>query len=109
MILSGKLFFGQKRVKEEKVLSGPHLVMDHDRFKGVNADKTSATGTDMSFRDQLEDSFLKLCKQLDISVPLWLDKNTREFAAFRKTIFFQDQFNEDAFAFDRFEIKLEKL
>lgn len=60
--------------------------------------------TDVSYTDRLEKCLLKLCKELGIPVPLWLKKNTREFARFKRTFFFSDQFEEKV-GFDRFEIR----
>jgi len=60
-----------------------------------------------SFRDCLEIMFLELCKKLDIEAPLWMKKNTREFAMYNKTVFFKEQF-VDAVYFDFFELKVEK-
>ncbi|OPZ86319.1 MAG: hypothetical protein BWY74_03679 [Firmicutes bacterium ADurb.Bin419] len=59
----------------------------------------------VSFRDLLEDNFIALCKELDISVPLWLKRNTTEFARYRRTSFTKDQFIEDV-KFDRLEIRI---
>ena len=55
----------------------------------------------------LEWCFVNLCKQLDIPMPLWLKKNTKEFARFRQTIFFEEQFTEKI-EFNRFQINLLK-
>ena len=55
------------------------------------------------FTAQLEHCLVDLCHQLDIPIPLWLGKNTREFARFHQTLFFSEQFTE-AIAFDRFQI-----
>lgn len=62
--------------------------------------------TSASYRDALEDCFIRVCKELEIPVPLWLKKNTKEFSAFRKTFFSNEQFAEKV-KFDKFEIKLE--
>lgn len=59
-----------------------------------------------SFKELLEGNLIALCKELDISVPLWLKRNTTEFVRFRRTSFTKDQFI-DCVKFDRFEIKLE--
>ena len=40
-----------------------------------------------SFVKQLEKCLIKLCRELEIPIPLWLEKNTREFARFHQTIF----------------------
>ena len=59
----------------------------------------------VSFADKLEGCLLGLCKELDISAPLWLKKNTKELGAFRKTSFTQEHFVEKI-RFDSFEIRL---
>ena len=60
-----------------------------------------------SFGACLEECFLMLCKELEIPIPLWLKKNTKEFGRFHKTFFPADQFLETVL-FDRFELTLEK-
>ncbi|NSW91126.1 MAG: hypothetical protein HPY74_10735 [Firmicutes bacterium] len=60
----------------------------------------------MSYTDMLEECLIGLCKELDIPVPIWMKKNTHEFAAFQRTFFSNDQFAEKV-NFDRFEIRLE--
>jgi hypothetical protein len=58
----------------------------------------------ISFREALEKCFISLCKELDIQVPMWLKKNTTEFAAFGRTSFIDEQFIEKV-NFQRFEIR----
>ncbi len=58
-----------------------------------------------TFVQELEHALIGLCRSLEIPIPLWLSKNTHEFAAFRQTIFFAEQYNEPV-AFDRFQIRL---
>lgn len=65
---------------------------------------TSDIQTD-TFVKALESGLIKLCRSMDVPIPLWLSKNTHEFAAFKQTIFFSDQFTEDV-KFDRFQIRL---
>ncbi len=60
-----------------------------------------------SFVKQLESCLILLCRQLEIPIPLWLDKNTKEFARFHQTIFFEEQFIDNV-NFNRFQIKLLK-
>jgi hypothetical protein len=60
------------------------------------------------FRDILEECFLEICKSLDIPVPLWLKKNTTEFAAYKRTFFNSEHFVEKI-NFDRFEIRMDKV
>lgn len=57
-----------------------------------------------SFSGVLEGALILLCKELDVPVPMWLKKNTREFAAFHQTMFFKEQYTEKV-RFDRFQIK----
>lgn len=47
------------------------------------------TGT---YQDRLEKCLVEICSLLNIEVPMWLNKNTREFVRFRRTSFYSDQF-----------------
>lgn len=60
---------------------------------------------DVRFSLKLEHALILLCKELDIPVPIWMTKNTHEFAAFRQTIFFAEQYTEKV-RFDRFQIRM---
>ena len=62
---------------------------------------------EQSFRDALEECFIGLCRELDIPVPIWLKKNTSEFAKFHRTFFPHDQFIEKV-DFDRLEVRYEQ-
>lgn len=84
MILYGKLVLGTKVLKEAS-------------FEVIDEN--------ISFRDRLEECLIGLCKELDIPVPLWLKKNTKEFIHYRTTFFFREQFVE-SIKFDKFEIRL---
>jgi hypothetical protein len=81
--------------------------------KIINQGKTVKAATvvrddpKVSFHDLLEDSLVRLCKELEIPVPMWLRNNTSEFAAFRKTSFYTEHFMEEM-KFDRLEIRLEQ-
>ena len=55
------------------------------------------------FVSQLEKCLIDLCHGLEIPIPMWLEKNTHEFARFHQTIFFAEQFG-DPVTFDRFQI-----
>jgi hypothetical protein len=59
----------------------------------------------LSYTERLERCLLSLCRELGIPVPLWLNKNTREFVRFKRTFFFSEQFEEKV-GFDRFEIRV---
>ena len=54
-----------------------------------------------SARDKLVD----ICHNLDLAVPIWLNKNENEFDAFQRTSFTKDHFME-AIPFDRMEIEV---
>lgn len=84
MTLTGKLYVETKLIREASA---------NDNEEGHN------------FRDKLEKCLIDLCAELDIPVPLWLKKNTRELAIFRKTIFSSEQFIDKVW-FDKFEIRL---
>ena len=59
----------------------------------------------LAFNEKLEYCLLNICKQLSIPVPIWMEKNTKEFAHYKKTFFTNEQFIEDVW-FDRFEIAI---
>jgi hypothetical protein len=58
-----------------------------------------------AFVFNLDRCLLALCKDLEIPIPVWMGKNTREFAAFRQTVFFREQFVETVL-FDRLQIRM---
>ena len=60
---------------------------------------------DLSFRDKLEKCLVDLCTGLDIPVPIWLKKNTRELGLFRRTFFADEQFMDKVW-FEKLEIRL---
>ena len=85
MRLEGRLFIGNRmtEIKEVDLVSDP----------------------DAPFSRNLENALVLLCRELDIPVPVWMKKNTKEFAAFYQTIFFADQYQEKV-RFDRFQIRM---
>lgn len=56
------------------------------------------------FSKQLDLCLIELCRRLKAPLPLWLKKNTREFARFHQTIFFAEQFTEPV-NFERLQIR----
>lgn len=58
-----------------------------------------------SFVFHLDRCLLALCKDLEIPLPVWMGKNTREFAAYHQTVFFKEQFSETVL-FDRLQIRM---
>ena len=84
MVLEGKLFVANRMIDIKEIVY---------EEKGVR------------FSVELEHALVQLCRELDIPVPMWMAKNTHEFAAFHQTIFFSEQYTEKV-RFDRFQIKL---
>lgn len=84
LTLSGKIYIKGKLIKESAAVDNE---WEH------------------SFRDKLEKCLICLCANLDVPVPLWLKKNTRELAVFKKTFFTSEQFIEKVW-FDKLEIIL---
>ena len=77
-------------------------------FKGnniLNVTVVSHENPNVRYSKELEETLILLCQEMDLPLPMWLSKNTHEFAAFRQTIFFDEQYNQKV-GFDRFQIKL---
>ena len=55
-------------------------------------------------RDDPQEALVEACHQLDLSVPLWLDKNQRDWEEFSQTRFLPDAFM-DPVPFERLEIE----
>lgn len=70
--------------------------------------QTQPKDEDRPFRDQLEECLIEVCKALDIQVPLWLKKNTKEFANYHRTFFNSEHFVEKI-GFDHLEIWVEQI
>lgn len=79
---------------EGKVFRGPVLL----QIEAVQRNEP-----DKPVSAQLEACLIDLCHQMNVPIPLWLKKNTREFARFHQTMFFDGQFTEPI-RFDRFQI-----
>lgn len=80
---------------QAKLVKGAKIIMEDEAVFNGNG----------GFQQQLEHSLIELCKNMGISVPMWLGKNTREFVRFKWTAFNSDQFYDKVW-FDRFEIRL---
>ncbi len=57
------------------------------------------------FSQMMSSALVELCRLVHAPIPLWLDKNTREFSRFHQTLFFPEQFDETV-AFDRMRLRL---
>ncbi|MFO7636529.1 MAG: hypothetical protein R6W96_04395 [Clostridia bacterium] len=79
------------------------LVKNNTVLKEIKKEKHQENG---NFHATMEELFIGLCRDLDVPVPIWLKKNTRELARYRKTFFNREQFIEDVF-FDRLVLEME--
>ncbi|MCH4153679.1 MAG: hypothetical protein LKG26_06055 [Saccharofermentans sp.] len=84
MKLEGKLFIANRLTEMKEVVTA---------------------GGSGPFSMQLEEALVLLCREMDIPAPMWMKKNTKEFAAFHQTIFFREQYTEKV-RFDRFQIRM---
>ena len=89
---------------KEMVLSGK--IIKNNRI--INSATVEVSEEGLSFNLKLERAFLALCSALKIPIPMWLGKNTKEFAQFRITFFTRDQFTEDV-NLERFEVELDSM
>jgi hypothetical protein len=83
MRIEGRLFLGNRSLRETVVESA---------------------GDAIGLSKELESCIRTLCRDLEVPTPIWLEKNTREFARFHQTIFFEGQFT-DRVPFDRLQIR----
>ena len=81
------------------------LIKDTRIIKETFAERNDES---VSFRDQLEQCLIQVCKDLDIQVPLWLKKNTKDFVNHHRTFFTSEHFVEKI-SFDKFEIRIEQI
>ncbi|HHT95305.1 MAG TPA: hypothetical protein P5064_00625 [Clostridia bacterium] len=70
-------------------------------------EKAECVNPDMNFQQRLTNCLVDICKKMDIQVPVWMSKNTKELARFNKTFFTDEQFMEKVY-FDRFEIEMKR-
>lgn len=73
----------------------------------LTEEKAEYTDSDMTFQQKLTNCLVDICKKMDIQVPIWMNKNTKELAKFNKTFFSDEQFMEKVY-FDRFEIEMKR-
>ncbi len=63
----------------------------------------------LTFRQQLQAGLLELCRELHLTTPIWMKKNTVQLAAVAAVTFERDQFIDgDDMRVDRFEVRLER-
>lgn len=73
----------------------------------LTEEKAEYTDSNMTFQQKLTNCLVDICKKMDIQVPIWMNKNTKELAKFNKTFFTDEQFMEKVY-FDRFEIEMKR-
>ena len=73
--------------------------------KHRRASDRSPRDLSQGFSKQLEECLLSLCRALSVPIPLWLSKNTKEFASFHLTLFSPEQFDERV-TFDRMVLRM---
>lgn len=66
--------------------------------------RTARQVTEPCLRDEPEEALAEACHKLDLSRPLWLEKNQREWDEFGQTRFLPDAFLERV-DFERLEIE----
>ena len=66
--------------------------------------RTAEQTTVPCYREDPEEALAEACRTLDLSRPLWLEKNEREWREFGQTRFLPDAFMEHV-SFDRLEIE----
>jgi len=84
------------------------MILEGRTFSGnrlLNIKVVNYENPDVSFSVELGEALVMLCREMDIPVPMWMKKNTHEFAAFHQTIFFDEQYPEKV-KFDKFQIKM---
>lgn len=69
------------------------------------ADKTYENGEEDTRTHKIMDGLKWACYEFDLSVPIWLDSNIREFQRTAKTRFYQDNFIEKV-PFDYLEVEV---
>lgn len=84
------------------------MVLEGRTYKGnrlLKLKEIKYENPEVSFSVELSEAIIELCRVMDIPVPMWMKKNTHEFAAFHQTIFFDEQYTEKV-RFDSFQIKM---
>ena len=84
------------------------MVLEGRTYKGnrlLKLKEISYENPDASFSAELSEAIIILCREMDVPVPMWMKKNTHEFAAFHQTIFFDEQYT-DKVKFSSFQIKM---
>lgn len=70
------------------------------------ADSTVVKNTDKISKDEKRKKCMdEICRTLDISIPVWLNKHESQFKQFRYVVLYQEDFI-DEIEFDKLEIEL---
>ncbi|MDI9490576.1 MAG: hypothetical protein GX145_03440 [Clostridiaceae bacterium] len=85
------------------------MLLEGKIFSGDHVDKIAVKPVEIrenvSLTKSLDIALVELCHELTLPSLMWFSKNTREFAKYRQTIFFPEQFSEPV-KFTQFQIKL---
>ena len=68
-----------------KLIKDNHLLKDH----------TVCNDSDAARTQKVFAALTELCSEFDLSEPIWLDSNIRDFQRHAKTRFYQDSFMEE--------------
>lgn len=83
-----------------KIIQGDHI---------ADAVTVEVNDDALTFREQLEIGLINACRELKLSVPVWMKKNTTQLAAIAKVTFDRDQFvDEKQLRFDKLEISVDR-
>jgi hypothetical protein len=77
------------------------IIIDNKITNAIDLEDIS----DMNFEDKRIKAFNDICYAFDLSVPVWLDKHTKEFISFKRVTFYPEDFVENV-NFDKLVIDL---
>lgn len=79
------------------------LIKENEIKKAFDVENDS----ELSFEEKRDSAFEEICYHFDLSVPVWLDKHTKDFISFKRATFYPEDFVEE-FNYDRMEFDLVK-
>lgn len=100
MLIEGTLFKGSRIMAQSMV----RYIEPGDIDAPASVSDAEATSADAGTSAKLESCLRTFCKLHDAPLPLWLEKNTREYVNYRQTSFEREQFLEKV-PFDSMQIR----
>jgi hypothetical protein len=79
------------------------LISENEIKKSFDVENDTA----LSFEEKRDNAFEEICYHFDLSVPVWLDKHTKDFISFKRATFYPEDFVEELH-YDRMEFDLIK-